>query len=197
MYCSLIENDRGSVHLHRPRSQLDRSPLELGSICQFSEDFTTSVTSKVQSTSAFHTAKALLGAKSSITLFTLPVSLTVHSPLLLYYLAFSTTVYLSACRFVFRSDIYQEAKDLVRVSIGALKHYQGYFPIGERTLGKLKGIARDVFKMVEMGTGKKNIVEKPSDQIDPAIANSEMFAEIFGQLETVDPWWILSGNFTI
>lgn len=197
MHGMLIEYDRGAVHLHRPRSHLDRNPLEAGSICRFSDDFTSSVTSQVQSTSAFHTAKALVGAKSSITLFALPVSLTAHSPLLLCYLGFSTKAYLSACRIVFRGDIYQEGKDLVRVSIGAFKHYRFYFPTGEKTLGMLKGIARDVFDIGEIRAGKHSIVEKPSDQIDPAIVHSEMFADIFGQIETVDPWLTWDNNIAL
>jgi hypothetical protein len=129
-----------------------------------------------------------VGAKTSINLFALPVSLKLHSPLILCYLTFCTTAYLSACRLVYRGDVYQEAKDMVRVSIGAFKQYQSYFPIGKRSLVMLKGMARDVFEMGEMGAGKLDVVEKPSDQNDSSMVDSVMFANIFGQLETVDPW---------
>jgi hypothetical protein len=83
------------------------------------------------------------------------------------------------------------------VSIGAFKYYRVHFPISERTLGKLKGIARDVFDMGQTGTGNSDVIEKHSDQIDPAVANSEMFADVFGQLETVDPWLTWSSNLAM
>lgn len=85
------------------------------------------------------------------------------------------------------------------MSIGAFKHYQSYFPISKRTLGMLRGIARDVYELGDLGTGagKKSVGEDRSDGTELASANSEMFAEMFEHMDTADPWLTWPSNMGV
>jgi hypothetical protein len=95
---------------------------------------------------------------------------------------------------IFEGDFYKEARDLIRVTIGAFRRYKEYFPISLRAFELLKKLARDAFAMDNFNAvsqSSASSTDHPVDGIDP-LFHSEMFADIFGQLETVDPSWIWS-----
>jgi hypothetical protein len=123
-------------------------------------------------------------AKRAIDIFTLPMPLVNHTPMVVCGVVLSVLAQLSACSYVLQGAEYEVARNRIRLGIGTLKEYGKIWPLGQQSLVEVKSIAREVFSMAT--TRKRSSIEPELnldsfDAIDPL--NIQSFFDEFGALD--------------
>ncbi len=132
-------SSRGSVYLHRPRSDLVFAPIEEKTACTRPENYTTPITAH-----HIHSTKAIQAANKLSNLISLPVELTKHSPFFTCAITLSAIVHLSASSIPMYSDKSAVMRERVLLATGALKSLSVIWAVAGSVLQQVKEVARGV-----------------------------------------------------
>lgn len=165
--CSRPPLSRYTVDLHRQLSTLAYSPVEAVAHCAPPappESLRGCNTPECQ----LHTSKILHAIDRFDALLTLPTNLATHTPFIICMIAVITISRLSACRYVYRGQQLQLARERIRLSMGTLKALSEYWPLGKRTYREVGIVARDILALEDQ-TRRNTIPEMfPSQPVAPS-----------------------------
>lgn len=100
-----------------------------------------------QSVHAFHTYKTLESLEALLGMITLPASILKHTPLIICGLAMAIMGQISACILVLEDNKILEARERIRLGIGALKVFTEVWPLAKKTIVEMKAIARELLNI--------------------------------------------------
>ncbi|KAK4074597.1 transcriptional regulator family: Fungal Specific TF [Purpureocillium lilacinum] len=133
-----------AAHLHRPRSLLHYSTMEL--LCsKYAPPLPAEVLAPEEKHHDRHTHKAIRAAIAFIDLLTVPASATSHSPFVMCMGSMAMATHMSACELLLRGDDYAHARDRVRVFLGILRAFEGVWPQACKWSGEMRLMAKAVF----------------------------------------------------
>ncbi|KAK5994030.1 C6 finger domain transcription factor iacK-like protein [Cladobotryum mycophilum] len=134
-----------AVHLHRPRSMLHYSTMEL--LCsKYAPPLPAEVMPIESQHYDRHTHKAIQAAKAFVDLLTVPSSPTAHTPFIMCMGSMAMATHLSACEYHLTGSEYAYAKDRVRVFLGILKEFENVWPQASKWSSEIRMMARAVFE---------------------------------------------------
>lgn len=135
-----------ATHLHRPRSVLEYSTMEL--LCsRYAPPLPAEVLSREERQSDRHTSKAIQAAKAFVDLLSVPAPPISHSPFVMCMGSLAMATHLSACEYMLKGHEYAHAKDRVRVFLGILKAFEGIWPQATKWSSEVKFMAKAVFEV--------------------------------------------------
>ncbi|KIM93884.1 hypothetical protein OIDMADRAFT_172967 [Oidiodendron maius Zn] len=134
------------LYLHRPRSRLAYSSVEGTSKCT-PAPLAEQMMGMRQTARALHTNKALESLESLLGMMTLPTPIMKHTPLIICALAMAIMGQISACRLVLEPKEVIEARERIRLGIGALRAFTEIWPLGRKTILEMKTIARELLNI--------------------------------------------------
>ncbi|KND91881.1 hypothetical protein TOPH_03594 [Tolypocladium ophioglossoides CBS 100239] len=139
-----------STHLHRPRSMLHYSAMEL--LCsKYAPPLPAEVLPPEEQHHERHTFKAIRSAKACVDLFTISAQPTTHSPFIMCMGSMATATHMSACEYLLAGPEYAHARDGVRVFLGILKAFEHIWPQASKWSGEIKLMAKAVFEGRDAG----------------------------------------------
>ncbi|KID65270.1 C6 zinc finger domain-containing protein, partial [Metarhizium hybridum] len=148
-----------TTHLHRPRSRLHYSTMEI--LCsRYAPPQNASV---LEVFNERHTMQAVNAAKALVQLFTLSASPTTHSPFIMCMGSMAAATHISACEYYLKGSEYAHAKDRVRVFLGALRAFEDIWPQARKWSGEVKLMAKAVFD--SRGKNGELIVQNQQDGV--------------------------------
>ncbi|XP_044717710.1 C6 zinc finger domain-containing protein [Hirsutella rhossiliensis] len=135
-----------ATHLHRPRSTLHYSTMEL--LCSnYAPPLPAEVVPPEEKHYDRHTHKAIRAAMTFVDLLTVPTSPTSHSPFVMCMGSLAMATHMSACEHHLRGVEHARAKDRVRVFLGILKAFEGIWLQASKWSGEIKLMAKAVFEI--------------------------------------------------
>lgn len=171
------------VHAHRLRSRLLHSPIEDTAKCAPPPP-PFDVPTPMRQSFWLSTKKTLDAAENAINLFTLPTPLANHTPMVVCGVVLSILAQLSACSFVLQDAQYENARDRIRLGIGALKEYGKIWQVGQQSLVEVKSIAREIFATA---ASRKLLDDEPGFIMDDLQQNDSLdiqsYYDEFGSLD--------------
>ncbi|KAL7929257.1 hypothetical protein V8C35DRAFT_315924 [Trichoderma chlorosporum] len=148
-----------STHLHRPRSMLHYTPMEL--LCsKYAPPLPAEVLSAEEQHRDRHTHKAINAAKNFVDLLTASSSPLTHSPFVMCMGSLAVATYLSGCEHILTGTELAHAKDRIRVFLGILKAFTRIWSQAGHWSTEIKLMARVVLEPGG-GTGR---IDLPSIQ---------------------------------
>ncbi|UNI13301.1 hypothetical protein JDV02_000059 [Purpureocillium takamizusanense] len=133
-----------ATHLHRPRSLLHYSTMEL--LCsKYAPPLPAEVLAPEEKHHDKHTHKAIRAAIAFIDLLTVPATPTSHSPFVMCMGSMAMATHMSACELLLRDDDFAHARDRVRVFLGILRAFEGVWPQACKWSGEMRLMAKAVF----------------------------------------------------
>ncbi|KAL7943860.1 hypothetical protein V8C42DRAFT_327027 [Trichoderma barbatum] len=143
-----------SAHLHRPRSTLHYTAMEL--LCsKYAPPLPAEILSAEEQHVDRHTYKAINAAKNFVDLLTASSSPLTHSPFVMCMGSLAIATYLSGCEHILTGSELIHAKDRIRVFLGILKAFTKIWSQARRWSGEIKLMARVVLEQQD-GTGQIN-----------------------------------------
>ncbi|KAL6692384.1 hypothetical protein J3F84DRAFT_383856 [Trichoderma pleuroticola] len=151
-----------SAHLHRPRSMLHYTAMEL--LCsKYAPPLPAEVLSAEEQHQDRHTHKAINAAKNFVDLLTTSSSPLTHSPFVMCMGSLAVATYLSGCEHILTGSELSHAKDRIRVFLGILKAFSRIWSQARHWSGEIKLMARVVLDRQD-GAGQ---IDFPSIQAIP------------------------------
>lgn len=92
-----------------------------------------------------HTRKTLNAVNALMSLYTLPTTLSHHSPTSMHAIRRAVLAQLAACRYLEGKDESRTGRDLARLALGCLKNLGEVWALSARFEKEIRGIARHVF----------------------------------------------------
>ena len=133
------------MHLHRPRSMLHYSTMEL--LCsRYAPPLPAEVLPPEEEHHDRHTQKAIRAAKTFVDLLSVPSSPITHSPFIMCMGSMAMATHLSACEYRLTGSEYMHAKDRVRVFLGILKSFENVWPQASKWSREIRLMAKAVFE---------------------------------------------------
>ncbi|SPN96549.1 uncharacterized protein DNG_00072 [Cephalotrichum gorgonifer] len=134
-----------AIHLHRPRSTLHYSTMEL--LCsKYAPPLPAEVLPVEERHHDRHTHKAIRAAKAFVDMLSVPSPPTMHSPFILCMGSMAVVTHLSACEYALAGSEFAHARDRVRVFLGILRAFEGVWGQAERWRRELTLMAKAVFE---------------------------------------------------
>ncbi|KAK0757865.1 hypothetical protein N5P37_009157 [Trichoderma harzianum] len=152
-----------STHLHRPRSMLHYTTMEL--LCsKYAPPLPAEVLSAEEQHQDRHTHKAINAAKNFVDLLTASSSPLTHSPFVMCMGSLAVATYLSGCEHILTGSELAHAKDRIRVFLGILKAFTRIWSQARHWSEEMKLMARVVLDQQD-GAGR---IDFPSIQDMPS-----------------------------
>ncbi|KAH7129554.1 C6 zinc finger domain-containing protein [Dactylonectria estremocensis] len=134
-----------ATHLHRPRSMLHYSTMEL--LCsKYAPPLPAEVLSPEENHHDRHTHKAIHAAKTFVDLLTVPTSPITHSPFVMCMGSMAMATHMSGCEYLLRGPEYLYARDRVRMFLGILKAFKSIWPQASKWSSEISLMAKAVFE---------------------------------------------------
>ena len=156
-----------AIHLHRPRSALHYTTMELLS-SRYAPPLPAEVIPAQEAQPDRHTTAAIRASKAFVDLLAAPSSPTAHTPFVMCMGSMAIVTHLSACEYRLRGPEFEHARDRVRVFLGVLRAFGGVWPQAAKWGQEIRMMARTVFERRD-STGQL--------ALDPSVVGEAMAGE--------------------
>lgn len=134
-----------AIHLHRPRSALHYTTMELLS-SKYAPPLPAEVIPAEEAQPDRHTHAAIRASKAFVDLLTTPSPPTMHTPFVMCMGSMAVVTNLSACEYRLRGPDFEHARDHVRLFLGLLRAFGGVWPQAAKWEREIRMMARTVFE---------------------------------------------------